>query len=135
MILTLDVVLVILKVVFVLALVALLFLAIDLAVYEYVDREKRRAHSKALAVENAKRVVATLKRQAQLRVQAEKAAMAKKLFEEEPYDLGFCMESGFDSEGRLLYRGTEAPSEPNWEFYKKIDAVVDSQIFENTEEL
>lgn len=42
---------------------------------------------------------------------------------------------GFDEQGRLIYRGATAPMEPDWDFFTKVDAIVDNQIFTNTEEL
>lgn len=42
---------------------------------------------------------------------------------------------GFDEQGRLIYRGATAPMEPDWNFFTKVDAIVDGQIFTNTEEL
>jgi hypothetical protein len=144
MIATLNVVLFVLKAIETLAVLAILCLVVDFIYFEYTqwkikdaawktktDALLEKAHAEHEAVnqllKDSREALVKAKVREDLRQQKSDEAWGSF------FDDGYFR--GFDDNGRLIYRGAAAPQEPDWEFYKNVDAVVDVQIFENTKEL
>lgn len=125
---TLDVVIVLAKLVLVLCVCVILFLAADLT---YFELQQHKIVRRAAAKQHAKILFETIMTETKAKVRAKKEAEAQEAAHFLPDDFI----SNFDHEGNLTYRNIPVPSEPNWEFYKKVDGVSDAEIFEKTKEL
>jgi hypothetical protein len=140
MIISLIVLLVILKSVLALCIMTILLIAADFIYFEIntmVKRDRDWTNTSRHMIENANEETAAVNKliddsMANLRkakIRAEKEAEAWQSFSNEGYY------RGFNKDGKLIYRGTSASSDPDWVFYNKVDEFVDGQIFTNTEEL
>lgn len=122
-----------LKFIEVLAVLGILAIGADYVVYEIAQSRSttERIPKHSTSEKSTKLRVEELldDAKARLRQQKEDEARAADPFFEDGYF------NGFDSDGRLIYRGSTAPSNVDWDFFAKVDARVDADIFENTKEL
>lgn len=104
------------------ALLALLFFVIDAILGRIVERQE----AKRKAFETKTSVREMLEKE---RLRRQKEDEAYEGFFEHRYI------PGFDANGSLIYRGELVPTEKAIEYYRVMDELCDTIIFENTEEL
>lgn len=143
MVTSLNILLYVLKTIEVVAVLAIILIGIDLAVY--LARDGKPAHKKTGAIKNKLKVLSYKTKTSVDRLLAspkkfkkERAkAKLRKAKEREAYE-SFFEESyvrGFDSNGTLFYRGMPAPTEKARVYYRMMDKLADQIIFDNTEVL
>jgi hypothetical protein len=101
-----------------LSVLAILIIAVDLVVYEFVQTRRE----------------AKIKRQALLRSRKAMEARRQNFFFDEPHLPRFV--PGFNDTGEIFYRGFHVKGpQARAEYYAKLDALADTGVFANTEEL
>lgn len=121
MIAFLNALLVVLYATLIIAVLAILVIGADLAYYTFDgwNREDRRIKNRA----NAQRRMAEMKKRAQDELRVRKEAEAAAGFFETKYF------RGFDSNGSMYYRGHKVPTMAALEYYRKMDELADTQLF------
>lgn len=125
MITFLTIFIIVLKAIEVIFVATLIILSIDMAIHH--KKEAREEQSGESYGRHTPQAVAKLKAQELLRKEKE-AAAHEGLFEG-PYV------RGFNPAGELFYRGSQVITEKGLVYYKMMDEIADSAIFENTKEI
>jgi hypothetical protein len=125
----------------------ILVIAVDLGIAEFKnnDRTKKTGEPKMLKIQNLIRAIVLLLNglkarsikawdrdqdcKAKHRLRTEKEKSAHDGFFEDSYV------RGFDATGAIIHRGVKVPTEKALEYYRKMDELADTQIFDNTEVL